>query len=79
MTHALFYELLVGQQFEFRGKTYHKTALSFAVDERGWGNVFMRDIEVEVLDGTPLRHGPSAPERPWYTFLTPSPITLKAS
>jgi hypothetical protein len=45
-----------------------------AVDEKkNWGHVFMREIEVHVLLGTPLHHGPYKPERPWTDYLTPSP------
>jgi hypothetical protein len=71
---ALFREVPVGEWFLFRGAIYQKTALSMAVDEKkNWGHVFMREIEVHVLLGTPLHHGPYKPERPWTDYLTPSP------
>jgi hypothetical protein len=72
---ALFREVPVGEWFLFRGAIYQKTALSMAVDEKkNWGHVFMREIEVHVLHGTPLHHGPYKPERPWTDYLTPSPL-----
>ena len=50
-----FYQLAVGAKFVFRGKEFEKTAMSMAVDERCWGNIFMAGTEVES-------EGPLLPE-----------------
>ncbi len=42
-----FYELAVGAVFTFGGRTFRKTAMSMAEDERCWGNVFLGETEVE--------------------------------
>jgi hypothetical protein len=45
-----FYQLAIGAVFTVWGRTYRKTAMSMAEDERQWGNVFLEETEV-VSDG----------------------------
>ena len=42
-----FGELRIAEAFTFRGARYVKTALSCAEDQRGWGNLFLDETEVE--------------------------------
>lgn len=56
---ALFSQIPIGARFEHRGHRYQKLAMSFAGDERGWGNVFngatevLAEGEVELLQPCP--------------------------
>lgn len=43
-----FYELAVGAVFTAFGRTYRKSAMSMAEDERGWASVFMGETEVTL-------------------------------
>ena len=45
-----FYQLAIGAVFEFGGRRYRKTAMSFAQDEQEWGYIFLGEVEV-VSDG----------------------------
>jgi len=54
---------LFGAVFTAWGRTYRKSAMSMAVDDRGWGCVFMGETEV-VSDGPVLPEEVAARWRP---------------
>jgi hypothetical protein len=57
-----FFELAVGARFLFRAQQFEKTAMGMAQDGRGWGNIFMGEMDVET-DGEPLLLPPEVAAR----------------
>ena len=65
LTKTTFGELVRGNRFVFRGKSYVKVAMSMAHDENRLGDIFQAQMEVERIDpGDEQAAEPGPPEKP---------------